>query len=360
MTRRVLGRLAAVAISLVALVAALTVATGDGLAQGSAAQANYAPANTAPPVVSGSAQVGQTLTGTTGTWTYQTTPTYSFQWQRCDVNGNTCSAIVGATATTYVVQAADSGSTLRALVTAQNADGTTSASSAQTAVVGGTAPASTALPVITGTAQAGQTLTTSNGTFTSSATPTYAYEWLRCDANGATCVVVSGATTATYAVQTADVGATLRAEVTATTTGGSTSATSAQTAVVTAATPTTGVIDAANVVLPNRLVINTVSFQPRKVTSRGQILARFHVTDSSGRPVSGALVYAIGLPYAWAKSSGEVSTGTDGWASIEITPTRALPLGRGHSLVFFVRARVQGQNLLSGSSVRRLVQITTG
>ena len=109
MTRRVLGRLAAVAISLVALVAALTVATGDGLAQGSAAQANYAPANTAPPVVSGSAQVGQTLTGTTGTWTYQTTPTYSFQWQRCDVNGNTCSAIVGATATTYVVQAADSG-----------------------------------------------------------------------------------------------------------------------------------------------------------------------------------------------------------------------------------------------------------
>jgi len=358
MTRRIRPRLI-VAAMIIALVAALTALTGAGFAVGSAAQANYAPTNTAPPVVSGTAQAGQTLTTSTGTWTYQTAPSYSFQWQRCDANGNACGAIAGATASTYVVQSADNASTLRSVVTAQNTDGTTSASSAQTAVVGSTAPASTALPVISGTAQTGQTLTTSNGTWNSTATPTYAYAWLRCNSTGASCIVVSGATTATYGVQAGDVGSTLRAQVTATTSAGSTSATSVQTAAVTSTGGTAAVL-ASTVVLPNRLVIGGVSFQPRRLTNRAAILARFRVLDSNGNPVSGALVYAIGLPYSWTRHAAEVATGSDGWATLSISPTRMMPLGRGHALVLFVRARVAGQPLLAGSSTRRLVQVLIG
>ena len=359
MRRRLLNRRTAAATLIV--LAALGALASSGFAQGSAAQANYAPTNTAPPVISGTAQVAQTLTTTTGTWTYQTAPTFSFQWQRCNESGGSCTSITGATASTYVVQAADNSATLRAVVTAQNADGTTSATSAQTAKVGSNGPSNTVLSAITGTAKVGQTLTTTPGTWSSSATPTFTYAWQRCNTTGDACTAIAGATASTYVVQAADVGSTLRAQVTAANTQGSASATSAQTAAVVTSSGSTGsVVPAASVILPVRLVIDRIQFQPTRLTNRGQILARFHIADTSGNSVSGALVYAIGLPYAWAKAGPEVTSAQDGWATLSIQPTRNLPLGRGHSLVFFVRARVQGQDILAGSSTRRLVQVLTG
>ncbi|MGD0715486.1 MAG: hypothetical protein ABSB24_15065 [Gaiellaceae bacterium] len=360
MTRRILPRLAVSAATLAVLAVAFTALAGSSFAEGSAAQANYAPTNTAPPVISGTAQLGQTLTTTTGTWTYQTAPSYSFQWQRCNSSGASCSTIAGAAASTYVVQSADSGSTLRAVVTAQNADGTTSATSAQTAAVGSNAPSNSVLPAITGTPKVGQTLTTSTGTWNSPTTPTYAYAWQRCNSTGDACVAIAGATASTYVAQTADSGSTLRAQVTAANAQGTASATSAQTAAVVAASGTSGSVPASSVTLPLRLVIDQVSFQPRRLTNRASILARFHVSDTLGNSVNGALVYTIGLPYSWAKSGAEVASGTDGWATLSIQPTRNLPLGRGHALVFFVRARVAGQPILAGSSTRRLVQVLTG
>jgi hypothetical protein len=359
MRRRLLTRRTAAAT--IVVLAGLGALAGSGFAQGSAAQANYAPTNTAPPVISGTAQSGQTLTTTTGTWTYQTAPTFSFQWQRCNESGASCASIAGATSSTYVVQAADNASTLRAVVTAQNVDGTTSATSAQTAKIGSSGPSNTALPAITGTVKVGQTLTTTPGTWSSSTTPTFAYAWQRCNTAGDACAAIAGATATTYVLQAADAGSTLRAQVTATSTQGTASATSAQTATVVTSSGSTGtVVPAASVLLPVRLVIDRIQFQPRRLTNRAQILARFHIADTRGNSVSGALVYAIGLPYAWAKGGPEVTSGQDGWATLSIQPTRNLPLGRGHSLVFFVRARVQGQDILAGSSTRRLVQVLTG
>jgi hypothetical protein len=80
------------------------------------------PANTAAPTISGTAQMGQTLTAAPGTWL--TFPAgYTYQWQRCDSTGAACVAIAGATSTTYVVASDDVGSTLTVAVEAQNTYG---------------------------------------------------------------------------------------------------------------------------------------------------------------------------------------------------------------------------------------------
>lgn len=92
------------------------------------------PTPTSPPVVSGTAQVGQTLSATTGSWTGSPTG-FAFQWQRCSPAGASCVAIDGATAATYAVVAADRGSTLRVTVTATNGAGSTTVPSTPTAVV---------------------------------------------------------------------------------------------------------------------------------------------------------------------------------------------------------------------------------
>ena len=68
---------------------------------------------------------------------------------------------------------------------------------------------------VTGTAQQGQTLTASNGNW-GDEPDSYAYQWQHCDAAGANCTDVAGATAATYAVTAADVGFTLHVDVTAT------------------------------------------------------------------------------------------------------------------------------------------------
>ena len=74
------------------------------------------PVNTALPTISGAAIAEQTLTAAEGTWT--NTPTsYGFQWLSSGF------AIPGATAQSYVVQAADVGQTLSVEVEATNANG---------------------------------------------------------------------------------------------------------------------------------------------------------------------------------------------------------------------------------------------
>lgn len=91
------------------------------------------PASLAPPTVAGTAQQGQTLTVTVGSWRNTGTVTYS--WQRCDAAGASCVAIDGATTSSYVVGAADAGMTLRVAETTTNRFGTASGTSTQTTVV---------------------------------------------------------------------------------------------------------------------------------------------------------------------------------------------------------------------------------
>jgi hypothetical protein len=94
-------------------------------------------------------------------------------------------------------------------------------------------PVNTALPVISGAAQQGQRLSTSNGSWTNSPTA-YAYQWQDCDASGANCTSITGATTGSYTLASGDVGHTVRVVVMASNAGGQGVATSAQSASVTA------------------------------------------------------------------------------------------------------------------------------
>jgi hypothetical protein len=126
------------------------------------------------PTISGTAQVGQTLTATTGTWTHNPT-SFAYQWNRAGT------AIAGATASTYVPVAADVGSMLTVSVVATNSGGSsTPAVSAPTAAVIAAPPpaipVNTSPPVVTGTPVVGQTLSSTNGAWTGSPT-SFRYMW---------------------------------------------------------------------------------------------------------------------------------------------------------------------------------------
>jgi hypothetical protein len=99
------------------------------------------PVATADPTVQGSATVGRVLTSGIGSW-INDPGTFDLQWQRGD--GATWTDIPGATYASYAVSAADAGQRLRIQVVASNADGSTVAVSAPTAVV--TAPATVSTP----------------------------------------------------------------------------------------------------------------------------------------------------------------------------------------------------------------------
>jgi hypothetical protein len=78
----------------------------------------------------------------------------------------------------------------------------------------GLVPANSSPPTISGTGQSGATIAVENGVWTNSPS-SYVYRWLRCDATGANCQPIASAEAQTYLVTDADVGSTLRAEVTA-------------------------------------------------------------------------------------------------------------------------------------------------
>jgi hypothetical protein len=101
--------------------------------------AELRPASLAPPTISGTPTQGETLTVATGSWS-NAPSSFSVQWLRCDPAGLSCTAIVGAVSTDYVVVADDVGATLEASVVATNAVGSSQpAVSAPTAIVVGPA-----------------------------------------------------------------------------------------------------------------------------------------------------------------------------------------------------------------------------
>ena len=185
------------------------------------------PANTAAtgkPGITGTAQVGQTLTATVGTSAdvdglpnpFLTDVNTSFQWIRVATD-NTETNIASATASTYTLVTDDAGTTIKVKVGfADNYDYDEMLTSDATAVVSAAAntPA-TGAPTITGTAQVGQTLTAGTTAIMDAdglTSVSYAYQWIRV-ATDNTDTNISGATASTYTLVAADLGTTVKVRV---------------------------------------------------------------------------------------------------------------------------------------------------
>ena len=177
-------------------------------------------AATAQPALVGDAFVGRSLSVSPVRWT-AIAPIAAFRWLRCNQNGRLCSPVVGARGVSYTLAAADAGHALVALVTASRQ----SVLSMASAVVR-TAPGPLALsrPAIAGTLRVGAKLTGDTGVWSGGGTIAYTFRWYRCDAHGASCSTLRGATGSTYTIVPADAGRALALTVHASDSTGASSA----------------------------------------------------------------------------------------------------------------------------------------
>jgi hypothetical protein len=176
------------------------------------------PSNVVRPTIFGPHTYGKEETASPGTWTGSEPITYTYQWERCE--GSTCTAISGATASSYVAAEADIGKTLRVKVTATNAFGASSEVSTVSETVTGP-PVNTGAPTITGQATEWHSEYTTRGTWIGTPEITkYEYQWYLCEPG---CIPIQGDTAAEKLVASpTEVGKTLMVEVTATNADGST------------------------------------------------------------------------------------------------------------------------------------------
>ncbi len=200
----------------------------QGIAVESAWTGAVTPAEAAPiataPAITGTLQVGETLTGH---YTYSDINgdlegTTTFQWYRAEnSSGSGKTAIAGATAITYVLQPSDLGKYISFEVTPVAAAGIAQGTPVESAWIGAVVPAEAAPtatgPAITGTPQVGKTLTGHytysdvNGDLEGATT----FKWYRADdAAGSGKTVIAAATAITYVLQSGDVGKYISFELT--------------------------------------------------------------------------------------------------------------------------------------------------
>jgi hypothetical protein len=262
------------------------------------------PVNTSSPTLTGTAQVGQTVTFGVGSWS--NTPTsYSLRLYRGTAGVITSETLVkdagNVTTSTYVIQAADSGYYLRAFATATNAGGTSNGG----AYTGGTeiGPITTAPPVNqTAPTISGGTRSftlTSNGTWSpDDADGIYAYQWKYND-QGTLYLNISGETSSTLNLTTSAYdGLGIRCYVTATNAGGSVTANSNT---ILASAPVSAPVNATVPTLTGNLTVGSV--------------LTFGVGTWTGSPTSYALrLYRgtanVNTSETLAKNAGNVTSST--------------------------------------------------
>jgi len=176
------------------------------------------PENTELPSITGTARVGEVLTGDDGEWSGTPEPVLTRQWLADD------EPIEGATGTTYEPVEGDIGKVITLAVTGTNGGGESTAVSEPTAPVSPAlaAPVNTTPPAITGDAELGALLTATAGEWDGSPTITYTYDWQR-SPDGEDDWAAIGAIVDTYTLVEEDEGQFIRCVVTATNAAGSAS-----------------------------------------------------------------------------------------------------------------------------------------
>ncbi len=160
------------------------------------------------------------------------------------------------------------------------------------------APASTSAPTISGSAEQGQTLTASAGEWSGSPT-SLVYQWELCDASGANCSAVSGATAQTLSIPASAVGLTVRVVVKASNAaGGGTPVASIQTAQVasnvpqvTGVSPETG-ITGSTVTITGSALANVTQVRFGSLTATFKVLS---ATQIEATVPSGAVAGTISI-----------------------------------------------------------------
>jgi hypothetical protein len=178
--------------------------------------AEGAPTPLQAPELSGTTLVGSTLSATSpGAWTSSGPLSYGYQWQRCDEQGEECTTISGATASSYTPTQADAGAAVRVLVSATDASGSSSAVSPPL-IVSDSALSRVSGPSISGADQLGRALSAEPGIWTGSGAIAFGYAWRQCDADREGCQSISGAGGPIYSPRSGDAGHAIEVEVTAT------------------------------------------------------------------------------------------------------------------------------------------------
>jgi hypothetical protein len=237
-------------------------------------------------------------------------------------------------------------------------------------------PENVVKPKISGTPVEGQLLHGDPGSWRNNPTR-HDYSWLRCSTKGKNCAQIGGATSTSYRLVAADVGHRMRFRVVMSNADGQTEAQSDATAIVRKAgspppppppppapsgngcPPGPGPVNVQNVVPPARLVLDGQQSNPGVVTfGTGTITLRYHVSDSCGQSVGGALVYTTAVPFNQFTIPHEQATGSDGWATVQLHRLRGFPVSSHQQLIaLFARARKSGEPILGGISTRRLFSV---
>ena len=168
---------------------------------------------TGAPAISGTAQVGETLTADTSGIADDdglTNAAYSYQWQADGAD------ITGATDSTYTLASSDEGNiiSVRVSFTDDRGHGEKLTSAATGAVEAKSNSPATGQPAISGTAMVGETLTADTSGIADEDgldSVSYSYQWISND--GSADSEIGGATGSTYILASDDVGKTIKVRV---------------------------------------------------------------------------------------------------------------------------------------------------
>jgi hypothetical protein len=223
---------------------------------------------TPTPTISGTPQVGQTLTANAGTW--DSGVTLKYQWY----SGVT--AITGATTSTWTIQGFNAGTTIYVSITGSKTGfvPVTRNSSTLNVPIADFSPSPE--PVISGSAVVGQTLQANTGNWQAGAF--LARQWLR---NG---IAITSATSLSYVLTAADAGANISFRVTASATGFNT---------VTRTSTSLGPVQLGTLVstpsptIASTLLVNGTASVTRGTWDSGTSLSQQWLRD--GAPIPGAI-----------------------------------------------------------------------
>ncbi|NUR75966.1 MAG: hypothetical protein HOQ28_06750, partial [Thermoleophilia bacterium] len=175
------------------------------------------PAPSSRPTITGSPSQGSGLTATPGSWSGSGTIRYVYRWHRCDTLGSRCALLHGAKSPHHKLVANDVGHTLAVDVRATDSAGSTNGYSSLVGPIAGreTPLVSVAQPAVSGSPALGGSIRVDTGKWRG-APKSFAYQWIRCNANGRACAPIAGDHAASHTVVRRDVAHALVAIVQAT------------------------------------------------------------------------------------------------------------------------------------------------